>query len=361
MPKADRTMKQTTVSEPSNKRSRGQVLVIFAGALFLLMMMAAIVVDVSWYWVNTLKVQRAADAAALAGAVQLPAHPDSLTGHAYDLAYKEATKDGYTDGATVSGLPGNPKIKVVPLQDPNEPRRLNVTITAPIGTFFMRVIGIPSITVTRTSKAEFTLPVPMGSWQAYYGVGFYEGQVAKTDPQAGTTGWQDASNSGTGTWTNADGARDVNERNNRYTSEDRNGDQQQWFNFQLANNMPTNDPTLAIDGLEVQFTGTSLTGTGSSTDDCQFSVEGNWNGGANNAWSTLVTSPKLSTTAMAPFTVGSQFDTTAWGGHGWTDPDFTNGSFRLRLTWNDGTATCPASRGRSRSTTSRSRSSTTRR
>ena len=36
------------------------------------MMLMALVIDVSWYWVNSLRVQRAADAAALAGAVLLP-------------------------------------------------------------------------------------------------------------------------------------------------------------------------------------------------------------------------------------------------------------------------------------------------
>ena len=87
------------------RASRGQVLVIFAGALILLMMMTAIVVDVSWYWVNSLRVQRAADAAALAGAVMLP----NKAAQAYTLAYEEATKNGYPNGG------GN---IVTPVSDP---------------------------------------------------------------------------------------------------------------------------------------------------------------------------------------------------------------------------------------------------
>ena len=54
-------------------RQRGQVLAIFAGAMVLFVGVLAVVVDVSWYWSNTLKVQRAADAAALAGACGCPA------------------------------------------------------------------------------------------------------------------------------------------------------------------------------------------------------------------------------------------------------------------------------------------------
>ncbi|MGZ8800401.1 MAG: pilus assembly protein TadG-related protein, partial [Aeromicrobium sp.] len=68
-----------------HERSRGQVLVVFAGSVLLLMMMAALVVDVAWFWVNSLRVQRAADAAALAGAVMLPSRvPD-----AFQLAEEE--------------------------------------------------------------------------------------------------------------------------------------------------------------------------------------------------------------------------------------------------------------------------------
>ena len=83
--------------EPATKarrRSRGQVIVIFAGAMLAFMGLMAIVIDVSWYWANTLRVQRAADAAALAGVVWLP----NLYSSADVTARSEATKNGYTDG-----------------------------------------------------------------------------------------------------------------------------------------------------------------------------------------------------------------------------------------------------------------------
>ncbi len=161
---------------PAHERGRGQVLVLFAGAAMLLLLMAAIVVDVSWFWVNSLRIQRAADAAALAGAVMLPNRvPD-----AYQLAHEEATKNGYTASGSVT---------VTPHWDQGEPRRLDVTITAPADTYFMRVIGIASVPITRTAKAEYTLPVPMGSPQNYYGVGFYESKAGKltvNDPLTST-------------------------------------------------------------------------------------------------------------------------------------------------------------------------------
>ncbi|HEY7703133.1 MAG TPA: pilus assembly protein TadG-related protein, partial [Candidatus Limnocylindrales bacterium] len=52
-------------------RERGQVAVIFGGAIFLFVLLAACVIDLSWYWTNNLRMQRAADAAALAGVVFL--------------------------------------------------------------------------------------------------------------------------------------------------------------------------------------------------------------------------------------------------------------------------------------------------
>ena len=77
-------------ARPSQRRKNGQVLVIFVGALIALIGIVAVVVDVSWYWASSLRVQRAADAAALAGAVYLP----SDTTSAYLYARDEATKNG---------------------------------------------------------------------------------------------------------------------------------------------------------------------------------------------------------------------------------------------------------------------------
>ena len=152
-------------SNHRSARETGQVLVIFAGAILALLGIVAIVVDVSWYWANSLKVQRTADAAALAGAIYLP----GSTTNAYAYAKIEATKNGYTTGSGVT---------VTPIQDTlnggTDPRQLDVTVSAPVPTFFMRVFGLTTITATRTAKAIYVQPVPMGSPQAYYGVGCFD-------------------------------------------------------------------------------------------------------------------------------------------------------------------------------------------
>ncbi len=151
-----------TQGDAKRKRSRGQVLVMFAGGMIFFIGLMAIVIDVSWYWANTLRVQRAADSAALAGAVYLPGNVPN--GKFYAL--KEAEKNGYKDGLAVTGG----TIKVVPTQDGNDVRQLDVTVSAPVGTFFMRVFGINTITASRTAKAIYVQPVPMGSPENYYGI-----------------------------------------------------------------------------------------------------------------------------------------------------------------------------------------------
>jgi hypothetical protein len=153
-------------ADPSRKhrdRSRGQVLVIFAGAAIILLTLMSLVIDVSWYWANTLRVQRAADAAAMAGAVWLPGNVTK----AIDSAKTEATKNGYTNpgGGCAAGT-----VCVTPSQDALDPEQLNVTVTAPVPTFFMRVLGIQSIPAARTAKAVFVQKLPMGSPLNYYGV-----------------------------------------------------------------------------------------------------------------------------------------------------------------------------------------------
>src|SRR5205823_7577697 len=47
---------------------------------------------------------------------------------------------------------------------------LNVTVSGPVRTFFARLFGVASFTARRNARAEFVLPIPMGSPQDYYGI-----------------------------------------------------------------------------------------------------------------------------------------------------------------------------------------------
>jgi Flp pilus assembly protein TadG len=170
-------MMPSTLPASSSRRPRtrtraqkGQILAIFVLAIFVLTGFIALVIDVSWYWSNSLRVQRAADSAALAGAVDLPGNPGSQATHPIGSgigdALAEATKNGYTagSGTTISAQQDSVAVAA------GNPNQMDVTISTPVNTFFMRIFGIKSIVATRSSKALFTLPVPMGSPENYYGV-----------------------------------------------------------------------------------------------------------------------------------------------------------------------------------------------
>jgi Flp pilus assembly protein TadG len=158
-----RRLRGASTDEPRSKEL-GQVLPMFAIMAIAVLGGAALLTDVAWWWTNEQRMQRAADAASLAGAVYLPG--DEVK--AFASAQDAALKNGYTNG--VGG------VVVTPRRDPDNPRKLIVDIDGPVQTNFARVFcwnGGPclnSVAVGVTGAAEFVLPVPMGSPENYYGV-----------------------------------------------------------------------------------------------------------------------------------------------------------------------------------------------
>lgn len=138
------------------RRARGQVIVMFGGGIFLLVTVLALVIDVGNFWNASIHAQLAAEAAALAGVPYMPG--DFTT--ANTLALAEASKNGYstTTGATVT-----------PAINAESDRRLDVTISTNVNTFFAGIIGLRQVRITRTATAEYTLPVPMGSPLSNFG------------------------------------------------------------------------------------------------------------------------------------------------------------------------------------------------
>jgi hypothetical protein len=290
-------------------RSRGQVLVIFAGAVFLLMALMALVIDVSWYWANTLKVQRAADSAALAGAVWLPGDATS----AATTARTEAKKNGYTNG---SG-----GVTVTPTQDTTDPRQLDVSVSAPVPTFFMRILGINSINATRTSKGLYVLPVPMGSPLAYYGVGDY--YVYVTPPPVTST----APFSYSGAW--GTDAKYAWTTGSNYVADNGDQDQEVWSNLNL-----NTSAIGTIGGIQVSFSAYHANSSGTA---CTVKAELSWNGGSSWGNRPLTSSNLAYGPPASTVTLGSASDPTVWdSSHTWAAADFANGKLQVRLTYNKG-------------------------
>ncbi len=321
---------------------RGQVLVIFSGIFVVLLLMSALVVDLGWLWSNTLRIQRAADAAALAGVVQLPDNVSS----AYQLAIDEATKNGYTDGT------GN--VSVDPLQDPASKRRLMVKVTAPVKTFFLGLIGMGTLTVSRNAQAEFVLPVPMGSPENYYGV---FGDVrnatmtttgtlnARTEDFDGNTNnsWDSPNNTTTGCSTGAgntwSGTGNAGTNNGSYADSGVNTNScQYWRDFTFG----FTTPVVSITGIEMQLR--AFRGGSGASSDCRLDAAITWNGGAT--WSATRQTDNLTGTE-AVYPLGGTADLWTPPDHIWSTSELNNATnFRVRLTWvrPGGTANCDASR-----------------
>jgi Flp pilus assembly protein TadG len=137
-------------------KQAGQIVVVFALMLVVIIGLVGIAIDATYAWREALRVQRAADAASLAGVVYMPGDFTTATSTANNAAGK--------NGFPASG------ITTVNVIRPSDPRELDVSITTQTPTFFSRIFGINSFSVTRLSKAVYVTPVPMGSPLAYYGV-----------------------------------------------------------------------------------------------------------------------------------------------------------------------------------------------
>ena len=317
MPDTASAASPTPATTPTaRRRQRGQVLAIFAVATIVFVGILAVVVDVSWYWSSSLKVQRAADAAALAGVVWLPG---DVT-HGIAAADAEAAKNGFPTGSTATVTP-NQDSQITPGGDP---RQMDVTISAPVNTFFMRLFGITKITATRTSHAVYVLPVPMGSPQNYYGA---FGPIYRTgtqpvpvnDSTGGNTPDQaSSSRSGIGDWTNP--TRGFTQ-DGQYATSATSGKDQGYYDFNLG---PFPSGT-SIDGIQVDIIAKA------SRTGCQINVSLSNNGG-NSFTSTQATGTLTTAGAGAQYTVGGQ--ATLWG-KTWNTSQLSgnnNSTFIVRIT-----------------------------
>jgi hypothetical protein len=158
--------------------------------MFILLVFAGFAVDLTNWYLNAERVQRAADAGAHAGVVFLPADLTNATAK----ARAETAKNGYTTGG--SGAAGS---TITVTQEPN-PNRLRVKVSTNVPNFFLGLIGLNSTRVSQEAVAEYVAPVPMGSPQNKLG-----NDPEGTDP-------------GTQLWVNAVGPSTGKQQGERYGS-----------------------------------------------------------------------------------------------------------------------------------------------
>jgi len=129
------------------KSSSGQVLVLVTLGIFVLMAFAGLAVDVGQFWSVRRHMQTAADAAAIAGAtaVRLGSTPTAA-------ADAVSATNGFTDGSnSVTVTVNNPPSAGVYAGNASY---VEVIVSQPQPTYFMRVLGYTTIPVTTRSVAS---------------------------------------------------------------------------------------------------------------------------------------------------------------------------------------------------------------
>ena len=132
-------------------RDRGIAMPFLAITLVVLLGFAGLGVDFWQWWHTSQRLQRAADASALAGVIYMPSNSTSARSTATDAS----VANGYTAGVT--------QIYTTADQPSLRPNQLRVQVTQTVRNGFLGVFGIPNTTIRRDATAEYSGTVPMGS------------------------------------------------------------------------------------------------------------------------------------------------------------------------------------------------------
>ncbi len=152
-----RRFRDCTVAADARAREGGFVLVWMAVVLVLLLSVAAFAVDLVHAYAEAQHAQNAADAAALAGAVEIPT--DTLGTNAHNRAC-DVLLQHY-------GLHCGPNVTAA--KDAATPNQMDVDVSKTFDTFFAKIMGFGTLTVRRTAHAQYDPPVQMGSAANYIG------------------------------------------------------------------------------------------------------------------------------------------------------------------------------------------------
>jgi hypothetical protein len=131
------------------RRDGGYVVPLTALVLVPLMVIAAFAVDVGGWHARGSRVQRAADAASLAGVVWMPDFNKART-----VALAAAARNGFAHDPTGTGV-------IVDVSSPAA-QQLTVKVTAR-GDIYLGSLVMDDMSIARDATAEYVLPVPLGS------------------------------------------------------------------------------------------------------------------------------------------------------------------------------------------------------
>ena len=136
----------------------GFVMVFVALMLTVMLVFAAFTIDFGSWYTRSAELKRAADAAALAGVVWMPE-----LDQAQQYALAAAAKNGFVNGQN--------NIQVTVADIPNNNRQLKVTITDTKAKQYFSRLVTQNQSISRSSIAEYIMPVPLGSPKNTFGTG----------------------------------------------------------------------------------------------------------------------------------------------------------------------------------------------
>ncbi|HLF43984.1 MAG TPA: pilus assembly protein TadG-related protein [Acidimicrobiia bacterium] len=174
---------------------RGMALPLVAVMIVVLLGISAFAVDLGWLYLNGARLQRGADSSALAGVVFLPGDIDGVD----DNTLGAATANGFDIGS-INGTPvvggGPDDLDWRQLAD----NKLEVTLATQVPTFFVKLFGFDSFSITRVATAEYVKPVPIGSPDPCFGVGITSIQSGDCNPATAQRFWAAVSGPYTNKW-----------------------------------------------------------------------------------------------------------------------------------------------------------------
>ncbi len=164
-------MRATTTFASRSSSQRGQVLVVFAGGLIVLMAIAALVIDLGFVFQLRRQEQNAADPAALAAAryIRTELTPELGVPNMWKAACFYALQNGFQASRTDNGQPCDASKptdgSTITVNYPpsasagtyaGTPGFVEVVVTKPHRTFFAQVLGIATIGVSSSAVAAFS-------------------------------------------------------------------------------------------------------------------------------------------------------------------------------------------------------------
>jgi Putative Flp pilus-assembly TadE/G-like len=145
--------------QKEKRRESGYVMTMMVLMMPVLLGFMALAVDATYYWFRGVQIQRAADAASLAGVTRMPKYEEAVR-----VATEIAKRNGFVDGED--------NIVVTPQRVTDNSKRFKITIVdRSVGLFFGRIFQ-NSWTAQRTSTAEYISNIPLGSKENAIGTGY---------------------------------------------------------------------------------------------------------------------------------------------------------------------------------------------